>query len=98
VQEAIEPGEQTSKQGTGAPTPFGSLPDTLAWGPGGPIDHFFGNYAAFAFIFFFVGGSPIGDFFFGGSRIGGLLSGGLTGGFLGLFGGSLLGDLTTLII
>jgi hypothetical protein len=37
--------------------------------------------------------------FLGGSRIGGLFSGGgFTGGFFGSFGGSLLGDLTTLIV
>ena len=57
----------------------------------------FQKTAAFAFILFFGGGSPTGDFFSsGGSRIGGLFSdGGLTGGFFGSFGGSLLGDLAT---
>jgi len=64
----------------------------------GFADQFCGSYEALAFIFFFVGGSPIGDFFFLGSRIGGLFSGGgFTGGFFGSFGGSLLGDLATRI-
>jgi hypothetical protein len=62
-------------------------------------DQFCGSYKALAFIFFLVGGSPIGDLFFGGSRIGGLFSGGgFTGGLFRSFGDSLLGDLTGLII
>ena len=61
-------------------------------------DQFCGSYEALAFIFFLVGGSPIGDFFFFGSRIGGLFSGGGFTGGLFEYGDSLLGDSTAFMM
>lgn len=94
----LEPDEQINKQGIRAPTPVSKPPGTGLGTRPTATRLPRGNYAALEFIFFFVGGSPIGDFFLGGSRIGGLLSGGgFTGGFFGSCGGSLRGDLTSLI-